>query len=247
MSSKSTHTALDLAAVIDRILQRGIQHPIKTVIGPAVVDDLDRTILVDAGAGPVAAVLPSAIGLAGMRFEIEKIDSTTNGIDVTPILGQTINTGGPLTLQLPYDSVTVVSDGANWWGILGTALTLSRARVVSGFGLNTGVPGAGMLDLLGPGDTRAPFRVIRPGYITGGAIQVDIADASKDYDFEIYLNGLLVATVPLLFGSTGNQDTTFMIPVTLADFIEAKMQKTGGPAGASDFSNIYGVVELTVL
>jgi len=245
MSGTSNPTPLPLAAALDREVQRGIQHPLISVIGGVVVTDLDRTVLINASGGAAIATLPSAVGLSGMRFEIQKIDSTTNTVTVTPVLGQTINGAASFVLQQQYDTIMIVSDGANWFGLAGTSANLIRTREEHGFGTNTTVPAAGTRQLAGPGNTLSGLRTIRTGLLTGGSIQVDMADAVRTYNFEIRRNGITVATVALPVATTGNQSTAFAVSIVSTDIITAFMVKTAG-AGASTFGQIYGLVEITV-
>jgi len=245
MSGASNPTALPLAATIDRTVQRGIQHPLRISIGGTVVTDLDRTVLINSAGGASIVTLPSAIGLDGMRFEIQKVDASTNTVTVTPVLAQTINGVATFVLSQQYDTIMLVSDGTNWFGLAGTSANLVRSREEHGFGRNTVVPAAGTLQLAGPGTTLSGLRTIRSGNITGGSIQVDTADAVRTFNFEIRRNAITVAIVALPLATTGNQSIAFSVPVVATDIITAFMIKTAG-AGASTFGQIYGTVEITV-
>jgi len=245
MSGATNPTALPLAAAIDREVQRGIQHPIRVSIGGTVVTDLDRTVLINAAGGASIVTLPSAIGLAGMRFEIEKIDASTNLVTVTPVLAQTINGAATFVLQQQYDNIMLVSDGANWFGLAGTSANLIRSREEHGFGINSGVPAAGTRQLQGPGNAIVGIRTLRGGTITGGSVQVDAADGVRTYNLDIRKNAISVAVVPLPLATAGNQVLTFNASIVVGDVVTLFMVRTAG-AGASTFGQIYGLVEITV-
>ncbi len=81
----------------------------------------------------------------------------------------------------------------------------SAARILNfQFGRSTQVPGAGTLQLLGPGDTTVPARVNQAGTIVGASSQVDVGDASRAYQLEVWKNGGSVATVDLAVSTLGN-------------------------------------------
>lgn len=113
------------------------------------------------------------------------------------------------------------------------------------FGENIPVPGAGTLQLDGPGNTLVGFRVYRAGTITAASIQVDVVDTTNDYDLEIRVNGLVVATVPLPSGSTGASSILLAAPVVVGDVVTAFMVRTAG-ADASDFTEEHAVIEISV-
>jgi hypothetical protein len=62
--------------------------------------------------------LPSAVGITGKVFYIKKI-SATNTMFIKSVSNQTLDgvniDSTPLAINTQYESVTLVSDGANYW------------------------------------------------------------------------------------------------------------------------------------
>lgn len=111
------------------------------------------------------------------------------------------------------------------------------------FGRSTQVPGAGTLQLLGPGDTTVPARVNQAGTIVGASIQVDVVDASRAYQLEVHKNGGSVATVALAVSTLGNARSDLAVAVAVGDLISTFVVQTAG-SGASTFSNLHAMVEV---
>jgi hypothetical protein len=79
------------------------------------VTNNNATILVNYPAAPFSVVLPSASTVVGQEFKVKKIDSSANAVTVSTTSSQTID--GNLTYSLPtiYKSVTLQSDGSNYF------------------------------------------------------------------------------------------------------------------------------------
>lgn len=75
----------------------------------------DSVVLINAGSGIVSVTLPTAVGVGGKMYTIKKIDVTGNSVTISTTSSQTIDNQTTLTLSGAYNSVTVVSDGSNWW------------------------------------------------------------------------------------------------------------------------------------
>lgn len=75
----------------------------------------NATILVNCASGPLSTLLPAASSVSGQQYKIKKIDSGANAATVTTTSSETID--GATTYSLPdqYDSVTLQSDGTEWW------------------------------------------------------------------------------------------------------------------------------------
>jgi hypothetical protein len=73
--------------------------------------------LVNTTSAAITVTLPTAIGVSGRKYIInDKIGKAyTNNITITTTASQTINGATSIKLQNPYESVTMVSDGANWF------------------------------------------------------------------------------------------------------------------------------------
>ena len=71
-------------------------------------------ILADAGSGEIKLNLPSASTVPGRLYHLKKIDSSSNKLVV---LGSKIDGKDSLEINIQNSSVSVVSDGNNWWAI----------------------------------------------------------------------------------------------------------------------------------
>lgn len=72
----------------------------------------NQVVLVNAASASVTITLPSPV--AGVRFYIKKIDTSLNTVTVTPSSG-TVDGAANRVISMPYSSVTVTSDGTNFW------------------------------------------------------------------------------------------------------------------------------------
>lgn len=73
------------------------------------------THIVDAASGAIIMTLPAAAAFDGIRFEFKKKDSTTNTVTVKGNGSELVDAANTYLLTAQYDSVTVVSDGTQWW------------------------------------------------------------------------------------------------------------------------------------
>jgi hypothetical protein len=75
----------------------------------------DTVILTDAASGNVTITLPTASSASGYRFFIKRIDNSANSVSVQRSGSDTIDGGTSQTINLQYASMTVVSNGSNWY------------------------------------------------------------------------------------------------------------------------------------
>jgi hypothetical protein len=75
----------------------------------------DTVIFADASSGGVTITLPVASGLSGYRFYVKRIDSSGNSCSVTRSGSDTIDGATSQSLDLQYTSLTIVSNGSNWY------------------------------------------------------------------------------------------------------------------------------------
>jgi len=75
----------------------------------------NATILVNYPSAPFGVVLPTAASITGQQFKIKKIDSSANAVTVSTTSSQTIDNSLTYPLSTQYQSVTLQSDGSNWW------------------------------------------------------------------------------------------------------------------------------------
>lgn len=97
-----------------------VAGPIATAIATKTtnysVTSVDSVLLCDATSGALTVTLPSAAGIAGRQYTIKRLNGGANAVTVAAS-GETIDGAATRSLLLQYESVAVVSDGANWWVI----------------------------------------------------------------------------------------------------------------------------------
>jgi len=75
----------------------------------------DEVLTCDATSATITITLPTAVGITGKKYVIKRIDAhVTNEVIVDPNSTQTIDGATTLDIINQYDSVDIVSDGANW-------------------------------------------------------------------------------------------------------------------------------------
>jgi len=79
------------------------------------VTNNNATILVNHPSAPFGVVLPSASTVVGQQYQIKKIDSSANAVTVSTTSSQTIDGNLTYTLATIYKSVTLQSDGSNYY------------------------------------------------------------------------------------------------------------------------------------
>jgi hypothetical protein len=79
------------------------------------VGNNNATILVNYPAAPFSVVLPSASTVTGQQYQIKKIDSSSNAVTVSTTSSQTIDGNLTYPLATTYKSVTLQSDGSNYY------------------------------------------------------------------------------------------------------------------------------------
>jgi hypothetical protein len=89
-------------------------HTVVTKTGSYTATTNDEVILVNAASGPVAITLPTAASNSN-EYTIKKIDSSANNVTVATTSVQTIDGGTTAVIKVQYASVSVVSDGSNWF------------------------------------------------------------------------------------------------------------------------------------
>lgn len=75
----------------------------------------NATILINHPSAPFGVVLPTAASITGQQYKIKKIDSSANAVTVSTTSSQTIDNALTYPLSTQYQSVTLQSDGSNWW------------------------------------------------------------------------------------------------------------------------------------
>jgi hypothetical protein len=75
----------------------------------------DNVLLGDATAAGFIFTLPSAASATGQVFFFKKIDASVNIVTVKGNLAELIDGSNTFLISTQYASVTVVSDGTQWW------------------------------------------------------------------------------------------------------------------------------------
>jgi hypothetical protein len=74
----------------------------------------DEVLLCSATGGALTETLPSAVNIAGKLYTIKRTNAGANAVTVGTTSSQTIDGATTRVLGAQYESVTVLSDGANW-------------------------------------------------------------------------------------------------------------------------------------
>jgi hypothetical protein len=83
--------------------------------GNYTVTSSDTVVFADATGGNTTITLPAASGVNGYRFYVKRIDGTSNTVTIARSGSDTIDGATSLSLDIRYMSVTLVSDGTNWY------------------------------------------------------------------------------------------------------------------------------------
>jgi hypothetical protein len=75
----------------------------------------DYTILCNNTSGAITISLPTAAGCTGRVYVIKKVSPAGNTVTVDGYLAETIDGNSTYVLTTQYSTVTIQSDGTNWW------------------------------------------------------------------------------------------------------------------------------------
>jgi hypothetical protein len=73
----------------------------------------DATVVADASSGGITLSLRTAEKYANRMFHFKKIDNSANAVTITA--PEMIDGQANALLQAPMESLTVQSDGSEWW------------------------------------------------------------------------------------------------------------------------------------
>ncbi len=74
----------------------------------------NSVVTADASGGAFTIAVPTAAGITGRRYTIKKTDSSPNVVTVDPAGAETIDGSSTYGLARQYQSVSIISNGANW-------------------------------------------------------------------------------------------------------------------------------------
>ena len=106
---------------IERALKKVATQQVLTIVhgtnpNPTIPDTLDGFITVDATSGGHTVSLPTPSTCTGVTYVVKKIDTSANAVTVHATIDGTLN----YSLAAQNNSVTVYSDGSNYWKIAST-------------------------------------------------------------------------------------------------------------------------------
>jgi len=93
----------------------GYLFPVTSVTAAYTANVNDSFIKVDATAAPVTITLMLASSGKEKRLTIKKIDASANAVTVDGSGSETIDDAATVALSSQYDSVSIMSDGTEWW------------------------------------------------------------------------------------------------------------------------------------
>lgn len=98
--------------------QSSNSHTVTTKTNDYTATTNDEVILANATSvsSTLTVTLPTAVGNTNI-YDIKKIDSSSHTVTIATTSSQTIDGGSTAVLQVQYASISVVSDGANWFVI----------------------------------------------------------------------------------------------------------------------------------
>lgn len=79
------------------------------------LDALNNVALCDCTSNNITINLPAASTASGLQYHIKKIDSSANTVTVDGNGSETIDGATTQVISNQYDSMTIVSDGSNWF------------------------------------------------------------------------------------------------------------------------------------
>ncbi len=106
-----------VARAVDNLIATRWTFPVTRASAPTSLNSQSSLVLVSASGGDVPIFLPTAESSKDRYFTIKKIDSAVNLVRVKASGGQLIDGAETLDIATQYESVSIVSDGRNWWAI----------------------------------------------------------------------------------------------------------------------------------
>ena len=85
------------------------------ITGDITLGAADSSVFVDASAGNIVVTLPAATSVPGKKYNIKKIDSSTNTVTILPVGSDLIDDFCGVVISDQYDNYTPQSANPNWW------------------------------------------------------------------------------------------------------------------------------------
>lgn len=102
------------AVKITSSVLEGLYTDVQSYSSSSIMTNANSVALVNASGGAVTITIPTAVTNKGKVFNIKKLDSSANGVVISPAAG-TIDGAATKTLAFQYDSLMLVSDGTNYY------------------------------------------------------------------------------------------------------------------------------------
>jgi len=94
----------------------GVSQPVKTITTDYVITNFDRMVFADTTSNNITIYLPSATTTAGREFIIQRVVSGANVLTIQAYTGETVEGSGSITLSGMGDTITIISNGADFKG-----------------------------------------------------------------------------------------------------------------------------------
>ncbi|MCH8950985.1 MAG: hypothetical protein IID49_02510 [Proteobacteria bacterium] len=77
----------------------------------------DHVVLASTTIAGLTITLPAVSGVTGLIYHVKKIDASAGIITIDGNASETIDDVETATLTTQYESIMIISDGAEWWKI----------------------------------------------------------------------------------------------------------------------------------
>jgi len=98
----------------EQILTKSERHAYTSISTNTTLDATHNVVDVDASSAAITITLPTAVGINGREYVIRKLDSSANAVTVDGNGAETINGAATKALSTQFETVHIMSDGANW-------------------------------------------------------------------------------------------------------------------------------------
>lgn len=107
---------LEVYSILRRLARLELRSIIRSIDADTTLtfSEVADTFLVSCPSGNVLLILPSVTTTIGRPYTIKKTDAV-NIVNIQPIEGSTIDGNRTYQLTVQYESITIVSDGNQWY------------------------------------------------------------------------------------------------------------------------------------
>ena len=115
VSNRDFFTVRRLEQVFE-LIRRILTRP-QAVVANTTLTTTNNVVLVTTGAGNKTITLPHALDNASRVYTVKKVDAGIGTVTVTAVGTDTIDGAATVVLLAQWNTVTIISDGANWYKI----------------------------------------------------------------------------------------------------------------------------------